>query len=438
MKTGTVRLLLLVLVTASSSGAQDEDLYAITGAKIVTLAGDPIDNGTVVLRNGKIAEVGKNLSPPTGAKVIDATGLEVYPGLMDAVSQLGLIEVGSTPATVDTAELGDFNPQIRAVTAIHPSSEHIPVARANGITHAVSAPGRLGGFGGAGRFGFQGQASLVSLEGWTVEGMVIAPSVGMVLQWPSIRTEELDRETFERKPVPYKTAKKEYKENLARLSDWIDQARRYARATAAGTGSRPRDLKLEALVPVVEKTLPLLVFADEERDIRAAVSFAEKEDLRMVLLGGRDAWKAKELLRDERIPVILGPTQELPATEDEPYDKPFTKAGELQKAGVRVVFGSFGSSNSRLIPYEVGNAVAYGLPWEEGLKGITLYPAELFGVSDRLGSIEEGKIANLIVTDGDPLEIRTQVRYLFIHGRLTSLDNKQLQLYEKYRARREN
>ena len=155
----------------------------------------------------------------------------------------------------------------------------------------------------------------------------------------------------------------------------------------------------------------------------------------MVLLGGRDSWKVKDLLREKSIPVILGPTLALPATEDTPYDKPFTTASELQAAGVRVIFASYGSSDSRLLPHEVGNAVAYGLPWEEGLKAITLYPAQLFGVGDSLGSIEEGKIANLVVTDGDPLEIKTEVKFLFIQGKLTGLENKHRSLYEKYRAR---
>jgi hypothetical protein len=343
--------------------------------------------------------------------------------MMDAVSELGLTEVGSTPATVDIVELGDFNPQNRAMTAIHPASEHIPVARANGITHAVATP--------AGRFGFQGQASLFHLDGWTVEEMSISPSVGMMLFWPSLDVESFDFQTFERKKRPFAEVKKEYDERVARLEDWLEAARRYGAAGSA----RETDLRLEALSKVISKELPLLVVADDERQIRAAVSLAEKEGVRMVLLSGRDAWKVKDLLREKGVPVILGPTLQLPRTEDEPYDKPFTTAGELAASGVRVIFGSFGSSNSRLLPHEVGNAVAYGLPWEEGLKGITLYPAELFGVSDRLGSIEEGKIANLVVTDGDPLEIRTEVRYLFIDGNLVSLDNKQLRLYEKYRAR---
>jgi imidazolonepropionase-like amidohydrolase len=412
-------------------GLLSNEVYAVRGARIVTLAGAPIEKGTIVIRDGRISEVGANVTVPEGATVIDAEGLEVYPGIMDAVSQLGLTEVGAVPVTVDTVELGEFNPQIQAAAAVHPASEHIPVARANGITHAVAAPGSFGDFGG-GSFGVQGQAALVNLDGWTVEEMAIAPSVGMVLRWPSLSTRELDFSTFDFKKLKFEEVKKKYDDQVARLGDWVEDARRYSRAAGAGGD---RDLKLEAMARVVSKELPLLVVADEERDIRAAVEFASMKDLRMALLSGRDSWKVKELLREKKIPVILGPTLSLPATEDTPYDKPFTTAAELQAAGVRVIFASFSSADSRLLPHEAGNAVAYGLPWEEAVKGITLYPAELFGVSDKLGSIEEGKIANLVVTDGDPLEIRTEVRYLFINGRLTSLDNKQRALYEKYRAR---
>lgn len=405
-------------------GLLSDEVYAIRGARIVTLAGEPLDKGTLVIRDGRISEVGPDVAVPAGAEIIEAEGLEVYPGIMDAISQLGLTEVGAVPVTVDTVELGDFNPQIRAATAVHPASEHIGVARANGITHAVAAP--------ASSFGIAGQASLVNLDGWTVEEMTISPSVGMVLRWPSLETREFDFNTFEIKKLKFEDVKKKYDERVEKLGDWIEDARRYARAAAAGG---ERDLKLEALARVVTKDLPLLVVADDERDIRAAVEFASARDLRMALLSGRDSWKLKDLLREKAVPVILGPTLALPATEDTPYDKPFTTASELQAAGVRVIFASFSSANSRLLPHEVGNAVAYGLPWEEGLKGITLYPAQFFGVADSLGSIEEGKTANLVVTDGDPLEIRTEVRYLFINGKLVSLENRHRSLYEKYRAR---
>ena len=260
--------------------------------------------------------------------------------------------------------------------------------------------------------------------------MAIDTSVGMLVNWPGLETSVLDRATFTRRNRPFKEVKKEYDERLAELADWLEAARRYERAS-----EREVDLKLEALAQVTRGELPMMILADDERTITGAVQFTKEHGVRMILLSGRDSWKVKELLADEGIPVILGPTLALPRTEDEAYDKPFTTASELQAAGVRVIFASYSSANSRLLPYEVGNAVGHGMPWEEALKGITLYPAELFGVGDELGSIEEGKRANLIITDGDPLEIRTQIKHLIIDGEPTSLSNKHLELYEKYRAR---
>lgn len=401
--------------------------YAIRGAKIYTLAGPPIENGTVVIRDGKIAAVGKDVAIPSGAQVINASGLQVYPGLFDSVSRLGLMEIGQVAATVDINELGDYNPHLLAATAVHPASEHIPVARANGITHAVSAPG--GGI-------LSGQASLIHLSGWTIEEMAIQPSVGMILNWPTLQTRSFDFATFSLRERPFSEAKKEYEERVAALEDWLEAARHYVQAAEKGSPANfTRDLKLEALARVVKGELPLIVMANDDRDIKNTVEFADKQKLKVIIAGGGEAWKVKDLLKQKNIPVILRPTQTLPQEEDDPYDRPFTVPGELHAAGVKIAFATFNSSDSRTLPYEAANAVPYGLPWEEALKAITLYPAQILGVADRLGTVEVGKMANLIVTDGDPLSIPTQVRYLFIQGQLTSTDNKHKQLYEKYRAR---
>jgi imidazolonepropionase-like amidohydrolase len=185
----------------------------------------------------------------------------------------------------------------------------------------------------------------------------------------------------------------------------------------------------------VRGQLPVLVMANDARDIRNAVEFTEKNKLKMILCGGGEAWKVKDLLKQKNIAVILRPTQTLPAEEDDPYDKPYAAPGELHQAGVRFAFATFDSPDSRTLPYEAAQAVPFGLPWEEALKAITLYPAEILGVADQLGSIEPGKIANLIVTNGDPLEFTTQVRTLIINGVVTSTDNRHRQLYEEYRAR---
>lgn len=433
----TTLVLSLAVFLVLPAYADETSTYVIQGAKIYTLAGPPIENGSVVIRDGKIAAVGTNVDAPSDAEVIDASGLEVHAGMFDAVSRLGLTEVGSVPATNDTTELGEYNPQIIAADAVYPASEHIPVARANGITHAVSAPGSGGGgFGGGGAFGIAGQGTLINLEGWTIEEMTVEKSVGVFMSWPTISTRTFDFATFSMKEKPFKEVKKEYDDKLAGLEEWFDAARHYKQAVEHGAKEKfERDLKLEALVPVIEGNKSLIIYAQDKRQIKDAVEFADKQKVKMILAGGADGWKVKELLAEKSIPVIVGPSQALPRHEDDPYDKPFTNAAELNAAGVKVAFATFGAANVRTLPYEVGHAVGFGLPWEEGLKAITLYPAQILGVDDRLGTIEEGKMANLVVTSGDPLEITSHVKYLFIKGKLTSTDNKHKRLYEKYRAR---
>lgn len=421
------------LAAAGVVPAGQQEAFLIENARIHTMVEGvrPIESGSILIRGGRIVEIGV-VSAPAGATVIDASGLEVYPGLMDSVSQLGLTEIGAISATVDTAELGEMNPHLRAATAIHPSSEHLPVARANGITHAVVAPGRLGGFGGGGS-GISGQASIVHLDGWTVEEMDIEASAGMVLSWPTHSTRSFNPQTLRPERRSFREAEEEYDRAVTELAEVLDAARRYA----AGSAARDlrRDIRLEALGPVLRRELPLLVIAQGEREIRHAVEFSEEQGVRMILLGGSEAWRVKELLAEAGIPVILGPTQRLPGEEDAPYDRPFTTPGELHEAGVTVAFATFGSSNSRLLPYEAGHAVGYGLPREEAVRAITTTPARLFGLDEDFGTIEEGKVANLIVVNGDPLEIRTEVRHVFVNGAPAPLDNRHLRLYEKYRSR---
>jgi imidazolonepropionase-like amidohydrolase len=412
--------------------AQDSGSLAIRGATIHTLAGAPIPNGTVVIQNGRIAAVGANAPIPAGARVIDASGLHVYPGLFDAASQLGLTEIGQVDVTNDMTELGDFNPHLNAAAAVHPASEHIPVARANGITHAVSAPqARPGGIGG--------QATLINLVGWTIEEMQIAPSVGMVLSWPRLG---LGGFGFfgggggggPAPPRTFREARQRYEENVRKIDGWVESARRYDAAMKAGE-RLPRDLKLEALARVTSKELPLLVAVDDERDIRNAVEFAEKQGLRVVIAGGEEAWKVRTLLAEKNIPVIVGPTQALPGGENEGYDEMYAAPGLLHQAGVKLAFGTFGSSDSRTLPYEAANSVSYGLPREEALRAVTVNAAEILGLADRIGTVEAGKIANLIVTDGDPLEITTQFKHVIIGGREASLENRHQELYDRYRSR---
>ena len=436
IRSGSLVLALFVAPQMVCAQSEASSAYAITHAKIYTLAGTPIDDGTLVIKDGKIAAIGAAVDIPAGAQVIDGKGLQVYPGLFDAVTQMGLREIGAVSATVDTTETGSYNPDVVAATAVSPSSQHIPVTRASGITEVLAVPGS-GGFDSGGSSGvLAGQASAIHLTGWTINEMLINKSAAMVLNWPTIQTRFFDFSTFTRKEKPFAEAKEEYEKQVVELTDWIERARHYAQAMGHGAPTDyASDLKLEALVPVVRGQLPVLVFADRARDIRNAVEFCEKQKLKMILAGGTEAYKVKDLLRSKDIAVILRPTLTEPPDEDDPYDRLLTQPTELTLAGVKFAFASFDNSFARRLGQNAANAVAYGLPYDEAFKAVTLYPAQIFGLSDQLGTLQTGKVANVIVTNGDPLEVTTDVRYLFIKGQLTSTENRHHLLYEKYSNR---
>ena len=430
-------LFLTIALTVPAFAQNSPGVYAIKNAKIFTLAGQPIDNGTVVIRDGKIAAVGADAAIPGGAQVIDGSGLEVYPGMFDPVTQIGLEEVSAVNATMDTEETGEFNPDVVAATAFNADSAHVDVTRAAGITEVLTVPGPLGGFGfGGGGEVIGGQASAVNLGGWNINDMAINRSAAMEITWPSISTGSFDLTTFSFRQLPFAEAEKQYRKKMDGLADLIDKARHYAEARKNGSADNfERDLKLEALVPVVEGKEPLLVVAFSARDIRNAVEFCEKQKLRMILAGAAEAWKVSDLLKKDNIPVIIGPVLSMPQSEDDPYDAAYTLGSVLYNAGIKIAFGSFNTSFSRRLPQYAGTAVAYGLPHEEGLKAVTLNAAQMLGLGDQYGTIETGKVANIVVTNGDLLELSTQVKYLFIKGQLTSLDNKQLDLYNRFRNR---
>jgi imidazolonepropionase-like amidohydrolase len=416
------------------SQATQGQTYAITNAKIVPVTKPDIERGTVVIRNGRIAAVGANVSVPGGATVIDARGLLVYPGMIDSGTNLGLTEIGQVRATSDTAELGEFNPHMRAIIAIHPDSEHIPVARVNGITSVVSRPS--GGI-------FSGQAALINLDGWTWEEMNLKSPIGIAFNFPSLRGGGGGGFGFgaaQAQERSFQTARRERDERLDRIRRLLDDARAYAKAkeAKAQNPSLPdveTDHALEALIPVIKGDLPLIVSANSEQDIKAAVEFTQAQKVKMILSGGTEARKVAALLKEKGIPVILGPVLRLPQGEDEPYDEPFTAAKALHEAGVKFALQTNDSSNVRNLPYHAAMSAAFGLPKAEALKALTISPAEIWGVADQVGSIEVGKLANLVVWDGDPLEIRSQVRHLFIKGKQVPLTSKHTELYDRYRNR---
>jgi imidazolonepropionase-like amidohydrolase len=412
--------LLLAPLTAETLLLRNGNIHPVTRAAIT--------GGSVLVENGRIAGVGQKIVAPRGARIIDLKGLDVYPGMIDSATELGLTEILSIREMNDTTELGIFKPQLRAGVAVNPASEHIPVTRANGITSAITMP--TGGI-------ICGQSALIHLDGWTTEQMTVRRPAAMVIEFPQIQTTGGPRSGRPgTPPIPFTEAKRRYEIQMQQLNDFFEQARRYGQAKQAG--SAQPDLKLEAMLPVLEGSLPVVIRADRERAIREAIQFADRQKIRMILYHADDAGKLAAELKAKNIPVALGPTQRLPDEEDDPYDAPFTLPGELFKAGVKFAFGSFGptaSNHPRNLPYQAATAVAFGLPYEEALKAVTVNAAEIWGVADEIGSIEKGKLADLIVTDGDPLETKTQVKQMFIAGKPVDLDSKHLRLYKKYLER---
>jgi imidazolonepropionase-like amidohydrolase len=437
-------MVLSLIILTPPAMADDSTTFLIRGATVHPVASPEIENGSVLVRDGKIVGIGRNLAAPKGMKIIEGKGLHVYPGMIDSGTQMGLSEIESTRESVDTGELGKYTPQLRAEIAINPDSEHIPVTRVNGITSVITLPLSGGGEGGGGgRRGtpppstIAGQAALVHLDGWTWEEMDIKKSAGMALRMPIIAPPggrgEGPPDAGAR--LTYNEAKKNYDADLRDLHEFFQQVRRYQKAKAANEkGFRP-DLKMEAMLPVIEGKEPLIVFAQRERAIRDAVQFADQEKVHAIIANPRELGKMGPELKARNIPAILGPTLELPLHDDDPYDAAYALPNQFFKAGVKFAFGSFDNQFSRDLPYQAATAVAFGLPNEEALKAVTLNAAQIWGVADRTGSIEEGKWADLMITDGDPLEAKTQIKQIFIKGKNVDLDNKQKRLYEKYLGR---
>lgn len=418
----------LAAVTIRAAGAET---LLLRGATVHPVSGPDIANGAVLVRDGRIAEVGEHIAVPKGAHVIELKGLHLYPGMIDSDTEIGLSEIGAVREMNDISDIGLFKPQLRAASAVNPASEHIPVTRANGITTVVTSPG--GGI-------IAGQSVLMHLNGWTMDDMAVRAPVAMRLEYPHI---QMPPARFAALMGPgrspsYAEAKKRYERHVSELNDFMESARRYRQAKAAAGPDFETDLRLEAMLPVLDGKLPMLIRADKEKTIKEAIAFAEKQQIHMILERGEEAWKVAAELKAHNIPVLLPPTLRLPDTEDDPYDKPCSIPGELSKAGVKFAFATYGpgaENNPRNLPYEAAASVGFGLPPEEALKAVTIYAAQIWGVANELGSIEKGKLADLIVTDGDPLETRTQIKQEFIKGVQVDLNNKHRRLYEEYLAR---
>jgi imidazolonepropionase-like amidohydrolase len=430
-------LTIFVFIALGASGA-DNNSILIRNVNIHPITAPEIRNGSVLVVNGKIAEVGAHVGSRNGARAIDGHGLDLYPGLINAATNVGLSEISSLRDTVDLDEIGPFNPELKAEIAFNPSSEHVEVTRASGITTVVSLPGSgARGFRNSGSGNIiTGQGAVMHLEGWTWEDMAVKPSAVMDMLFPQIQA--VPRQFAALFGGPSRTFAEEerrYKEELQHTSEFFEGARRYEKAKTVGGPDFRQDIRLEAMLPVINGKQPLFVRAERERAIKDTVEFADKEKVKIIIADPRELGATGPLLKARGIPVVLGKTFQLPMRDDDPYDAPYTLPSEFYKAGVKFCFGTFDVEFARNVPFEAAQAAAFGLPHDEALKALTINTAEILGVSDQIGSIEKGKTADFILTDGDPLEAKTNIKQMFIAGREVSLESRHTREYEKWMKR---
>jgi imidazolonepropionase-like amidohydrolase len=407
--------------------------FALRGGHIVTVSGADIPSGTVVISGGKITAVGANVPIPSGAQTIDVSGLMVYPGMIETGSSVGLSEIGQgAVATVDIQEVGSFNPNAQAFYGIDPHSAHIGVARVVGITTVVSRP--TGGI-------MSGQAALMNLAGDTPPKMAVNPRIALVIELPK---SGFGGRGFARAAAQQGSpadANRVRQLQMDSLRTMLRDAEAYGKAHAAYAKDKsiPRpahDVVLESMLPALNGQMPVIFPADRANDMRDAVTFAEEMHLKPIIMGGQEAPAVAAFLKQHNVPVIVTAVLKLPSREDDPYDVNYSIPAKLAAAGVQFAI-STGDKGSeiRTMPYNAGMAAAHGLSKTDALKSVTLWPAQIFGVADKMGSIDVGKMANIVVTTGDLLEAKTDTKYLFIDGRQVPLDSKHTQLNAQFKDR---
>lgn len=399
-------------ITANAAGAT----WAIANARIVTVSGPVIPKGTVVITGNRIEAVGANAPVPAGAKVVDAAGANVYPGFVDAATDVGLNEPGPRNYD-DVSEMGEWNQALRTQRAFKIDSDAVPVTRVEGITTIGVIPG-----GGV----ISGSLPVMDLDGWTWEEGTLRASAGLVMTFPGGGGAGRGFGGG-RGGGPAATPS----DQIARLDALLDRARAYAKEPAG----HPVDLSLEPFLPILNRTQAFIVNASTEPGIREAVSWADRQHVRIVVHGGPDTQRAAEVLKAHDVPVILTTVLTLPPREDDFHAYSYQTAGVLARAGVRFAFSSGGFQFSRNVPFQAGRAVAWGLDHDSAIRAMTLDAARILGVDSQIGSIEPGKLANLVVEKGDALEIRSQIEHVIIAGRDLPLDTKQTELFKKYTAR---
>ncbi len=414
----------LALLLALSSTAPAETLL-LRGATVHTVAQGTLSPGDVLVKDGRITAVSASITEAAD-RTLELKGLHLYPGLVSASTDLGLVEIAGVRASVDDRETGDYTPEVESWVAVNPDSELIPVARANGITYFAPVP--------QGRF-LTGTSGLLAARGWTIEDMTVRRRTAMHLVWPD-QSLSIPGPNPSDKAKPLDEQARERREKVRGMEQFFADAEAWGKR-AAGAPMVPA---WQAMQPVLKGEVPLVVHAQGLREIRSALKWSETHPkLRLVILGGRDAWKVADDLAKRKIPVIYTEVFALPAQGSDAYDIQFRAPGILHKAGVTVAISEgldrSSASGQRNLPYLAAQAATFGLPADAALAAITLVPAQLHGAGDAVGSIEAGKDASLFVATGDILDIRSVVKHVWISGVEQSLETRHTRLAERYRSR---
>jgi imidazolonepropionase-like amidohydrolase len=414
----------IILLFACYAASRDENSFviAIKDVFIIPVVGQDIPEGTIIIKDGLIDEIGHDIPIPAGAKLYSAKGLRAYPGMIDSSCYLGLHEIGSLRATIDNRETGDINPQVKAVEALRPDSMHIPISRSNGITTALVVPS--GGL-------VAGQSGLIRLLGWTPDEMVIKESIAMHIELPGMGRSGRRSAIQEHQPASKK---------ITELKELLHKARMYQKQKNAAKKDvtlslPPFDEKLEFMLPVINGDLPVVISVHSEHDILDAIQFVKDENVKSIFYGVSQGWKVADKIKEAGIPVIFGSLYAMPPKWEDGYDSLYRNPTILHKAGVLFAFSSQSATLAKDLPYHAAKAAAFGLDKREALKGVTIYPARIFGIDDKMGSLEKGKIANIVLADGDILEMRTSIKHVFIDGKEADLSSVYTELLEKYKKR---
>ncbi|WP_114751593.1 amidohydrolase family protein [Pleomorphovibrio marinus] len=419
-------LILLALLPILGSAQIDGEVikaeygsFLLKGGNLVRVSDSNLEDTDLLIKNGKIEAIGKGL-PEENARVIDCTGKYVYPGMIDAGSRLGLVEISSLEETQDFLELGEVTPNMQVITAVNPNAVAIPVTRVSGVTSSLAIP--QGGL-------FPGTAALIHLHGYTPDQM-FGGFKGILMNFPSTAK----RGNYDKRSE--NTIKSEAKEQLDKIDAIWKKAETYHGIKSAG-GSTDYYPEMEHLSKILAKEIPLIIEVNSAKDIKSCLEWIADKDIKVIFSGVAEGWRVADKIAEAKVPVLTGPILSLPTRESDAYDAVYANPGKMLKAGVKVAIRTNQQAeNTRNLPYHAGFAAAYGMGREEALRAVTLSPAEIFGLDNLIGSLDEGKLANLFVSDGDPFETQTNITHVFIQGYKIPMTNRHIRLYQEFLERK--